>query len=62
MLFYVLYFLCRVFCGGGNNGSGKKKSDDFIEKKFDEILKLDVKFFSFIMFYYMVLFFFDIEF
>nr|XP_019924346.2 inositol 1,4,5-trisphosphate receptor type 1 isoform X2 [Crassostrea gigas] len=44
----------RALCGGGNNGSGKKKSDDLTEKKPDEISKLDVKFFSFTTFYYMM--------
>lgn len=55
MLLNVLYFSCRALCGGGNNGSNKKKSDDLAEKKPDEISKLDVKFFSFTTFYYMVL-------
>lgn len=59
---YALYFSCRALCGGGNNGSGKKKSDDLTEKKPDEISKLDVKFFSFTTFYYMVLFSSDINF
>lgn len=54
---FMLYiFSCRALCGGGNNGSDKKKSDDLTEKKPDEISKLDVKFFSFTTFYYMVLF------
>lgn len=54
MLLNVLYFSCRALCGGGNNGNNKK-SDDLAEKKPDEISKLDVKFFSFTTFYYMVL-------
>lgn len=54
MLLNVLYFSCRALCGSGNNGNNKK-SDDLAEKKPDEISKLDVKFFSFTTFYYMVL-------
>lgn len=46
----------RTLCGGSSNGGkGKKTNEDLLtEKKADEISKLDVKFFSFTTFYYMV--------
>nr|XP_022341730.1 inositol 1,4,5-trisphosphate receptor type 2-like isoform X3 [Crassostrea virginica] len=46
----------RTLCGGSSNGGkGKKTNEDLLtEKKADEISKLDVKFFSFTTFYYML--------